>query len=72
MAKDAGDPIDHRHHFLAARYGKSATIAEIILYVDHQQNVAVKEFDAHPLSSFPRLFVPPEVKGGATMLCRAA
>jgi hypothetical protein len=47
MAKDAGDPIDHRHHLLAARHGKSASIAEVILYIDHQQNVAVKEFDAH-------------------------
>ena len=47
MAEGGGNPIDHRHHFLAARHSKSASIAEVILHVDHQQNIAVCKLDAH-------------------------
>ena len=47
MAESAGDAMDHWHHFLAPWYRKGASIAEIILHVDNQQNVAVNQFYAH-------------------------
>jgi hypothetical protein len=47
MAESASDAMDHRHHFLAPWYSKSSSIAEIILHVDNQQNVAVNQFYAH-------------------------
>jgi hypothetical protein len=47
MAEGVGDPVDHWNHFLAARHGQSASVAEVILHVDHQQNVAVYKLDCH-------------------------
>jgi hypothetical protein len=47
MAKSAGDAMDHRHHLLSARYRESAPIAEVILYVDHQQNIAICNLHTH-------------------------
>ena len=41
VAKARGNPMDHRHHILAARHRQRPSIAEVILHVDHQQNVAV-------------------------------
>ncbi len=46
MGEGASDPVDHRHHFLPARHGESPSIAEIILYVNHQQNVAIRNLDS--------------------------
>ena len=44
MRKEAGDPMDDGNHFLAAWHRESTTVTEIILYIDHQQNVAVNRF----------------------------
>jgi hypothetical protein len=51
MAKGAGDAVDHRHHLLSARYREGAPIAEVILYVDHQQNIAICKLDPHLLET---------------------
>ena len=64
MTEGAGNAMDHRHNLLAARYSKSASIAEVILHVDHQQNVAVNQFYAH-LSSFS---VPPAGPGALSTI----
>ena len=39
--KPSGESIDDRDHLIAARNRKSAARAEIILNIDHKQNVAV-------------------------------
>ena len=51
MAEGVGDAVDHRNHVLAARHGKCASIAEVILHVNHQQNVAVCKLDRHALET---------------------
>ena len=47
MLKEPGHPMDHRHHILAARYREGASITEVILYVDHQQHIAVNQLYTH-------------------------
>ena len=47
--KSAANPMDHRHHILAARHRERASIAEVILHVDHQQHIAVNQLYTHPL-----------------------
>ena len=49
MLKQGAEPIDDRHHLLAARYGQRSAIAKIILYIDDEQNIAVNQFDSHLL-----------------------
>jgi hypothetical protein len=44
VAEGSGDAMDHRHNILATRYRQGAAITEVILQVDHQQNVAVNQF----------------------------
>jgi hypothetical protein len=41
--------MDHRHHVLAARYSKRPPIAEVILHIDHQQDITVSKLDRHLL-----------------------
>jgi hypothetical protein len=54
MAKGAGDAVDHRHHLLSAWYSEGASVTEVILYVNHQQNVAISNLHPHALSKLYR------------------
>jgi len=58
MAKGARDAMDHRHHFLTARYREGAPIAKVILYVDHQQNIAICNFHGHLLETIALFCYP--------------
>ena len=49
VLESAGNPINYRHHFLAARHGQRPSVAEVILHVDQQQNVPVCNLDGHLL-----------------------
>ena len=39
VRKPAGEAVDDRDHFIAARNRKGTTWAEIVLNIDHKQNV---------------------------------
>jgi hypothetical protein len=47
MAEAAGEPIDRRNDFVAFGNGKLAARAEVVLDVDHQQDVAFSNRDRH-------------------------
>jgi hypothetical protein len=47
MAQAAGEPIDRRHDFVAFGDGKPAAGAEVVLDVDHQQDVTFSNRDCH-------------------------
>jgi hypothetical protein len=44
MAEGTGDAMDYRHYVLATWYSQGAPVTEVILHVDHQQNVTVNQF----------------------------
>src|ERR1700733_254617 len=58
MAKGTRDAMDHRHHFLTARYREGAPITKVILYVDHQQNIAICNFYGHLLETIALFCYP--------------
>jgi hypothetical protein len=39
--------MDHGHHVLAAGHREGASITEVILYVDHQEHIAVNQLNTH-------------------------
>ena len=47
MLEGAGDAMDDRHHLLAARHCEGASIAELILHVNHQQNIPICKVEIH-------------------------
>src|ERR1700677_3898923 len=47
VAKERGHAMDHGNHLLAAGHGEGASITEVILYVDHQQHIAVNQLYTH-------------------------
>ena len=49
MAKEPGQPMDYGDHVLAARHREGPSITEVVLYVDHQQHIAVNQFYSHLL-----------------------
>ena len=49
VAKERGNPMDHRHDVLAAWHREGASIAEVILHIDHQQHIAVNQLYTHSL-----------------------
>ena len=51
MREGGGNAMDHRHHVLAARDSKRASITEVILHVDHQQDITVSKLDRHLLKT---------------------
>jgi hypothetical protein len=51
VAEGSGNAVNHRHNILATWYRKCPTVAEVILHIDYQQNVAVNQFHSH-VSSF--------------------
>jgi hypothetical protein len=47
MAKAAGEPIDRRNNFVAFGNGKLAARTEVVLDVDHQEDVALFNLNRH-------------------------
>src|SRR5215469_5550452 len=43
VAEMPGEVIDERHHLIATRHGQGAVGAEIVLYVDDDESVAVAD-----------------------------
>src|SRR5712671_2697733 len=56
-----GQPVDDRDHLVAARNRESPTRAEIILNIDHQQNIALAGHHAAHLVTYMHQRVIPNV-----------
>ena len=41
----ARDLVDRLHDLIRTRYGKGASLAEIVLDIDHEQDVGTADFD---------------------------
>src|ERR1700677_2481093 len=54
VLKERSHPMDYGHHFLAARHREGASIAEVILHVDHQQHIPVNQLYTHFLETIPQ------------------
>src|ERR1700761_3424461 len=55
MLERRRNAVDHRHYFLSSGDSQCSAIAEVILHVDHEQNITVCKLDPHGLETIAQM-----------------